>query len=528
MTTETEIPCDADVDGGQTLHPPKPDGTFAALTKIVDMGRGTFHDPIMQQKFFDFACDEDGFVRNAHLYQEYVCEQIGIKPAQFWKFLHRAKVVKKLGTFPNTVGELIKAFVEKNKLRATLDGRAVHDKLIEDYGETYRTAAEKLRHDQGLMVMLNILHNPEVPMTEPLGWLRVLCEDLGIKFTWAAVETAFLAWADEQRRQRYYDLYDDVGYNTGSEHKMESEWLKWADAVCADPADVPLTIAVMKSWVWQVKRKMCGLPVDNHLMPVFVGRQKGGKSTAVSKFVAPLAEGVVPATFRDVEDERCAEMFHWFPVLVLDEMEHGSKADVEAIKSRITAGKISYKPLYTNARKILDMRASFVGTSNRGVNEIINDPTGMRRFYQVNCHDRMDWPSINSVDYQGLWRSVHEYHENPIVNMMGKLEAAQAEITSLGNVEIWVKEGYAESKRECGLNLTYGEWYEAKTIFKAFSEWEREYLRPRTPTGRRTFSNRMGELLKAGLVKRKITGRNDTTIYMVPSTCEVMEFKKTG
>lgn len=510
------------------VNEPCKDTTLTELEKLINLGRGMFHDPMVQQLFFTSACQQDGFVRSAYLYQDYVCQNLDIKPAQFGKMLHRAKIIKELGIFPRTVGEFVNAFIDKNKLRATLDGRAIHQRCIKEFGESYQSVADRLKSDHGLLVMLKILHNPEVPLTEPLGWLRVLCEDLGITFTWAAVETEFLAWADAQRRQRYYDIYDEVGYSVGLESTMESEWQKWGVAVCADPTEIPLTIAVMRSWVWLVKRKMCGLPADNHLMPVFVGRQKGGKSTAVSKFVAPLAEGVVPATFRDVEDERCAEMFHWFPVLVLDEMEHGSKADVEAIKSRITASKISYKPLYTNARKILDMRASFIGTSNRGVNEVINDPTGMRRFYQVNCRDHMDWDAVNSVDYQGLWRSVNEYKENPIHGMIDKLEVAQAAITSLGNVEIWVREGYAESKKECGDALEYGKWYEVKVTFKAFSEWEREYLRPRIPTGRRTFSNRMGELCKSGLVKRATLGRNDTTVYMVTSKAEVVEFKKAG
>lgn len=494
---------------------------------VADGAQALQKNPIVQMTFLEMCLGLEEFASDPYLWQDKVCDDLNIKAAMFSKLLGKAKIRKVLGGIPQTVEQLIDMFVKLNKLSVTLDGRCIHSRPIADLeGATFDQVAHSVSASKSMLASVRILYSNVVPVTEPITWLRVQCENLRIPFAWAAVEAAFLAWVEQERRKRFHELYEAIGYHIGGEARARDEWIRWAKAVCEDVTDIELTICVMKSWIWQIKRKMAGETVNYHLMPIFVGRQGGGKSTAVAKFTAVLGEGVAKASFRDIEDSRKAELFHWFPVLVFDEMEHAARTDVECIKSRITESIIQYRPLFTNAIKLIDMRASLIGTSNRGVVEIINDPSGMRRFYQINCHDKMSFDDINGVDYMKLWQSVDEFRENPILEMMGELGSAQAQITASSNVHIWVVEGYNECRDENGNPFEYGEWYGVQKLFKAFSEWERVNIKPKNPTGRRGFCNRMLDLTKNGLVEKRVIGKNEVTEYRVKKEGELIQFPR--
>ena len=161
-----------------------------------------------------------------YLYQDVICKRLDIKAGVFSKYLRKAQINRILGRNPKSVDDFVKLFVEKNGLKILLDGKAQHSRVIEEYGLTYGAAMHRLVHDRGLQTMLRILHSNVVPVTEPLGWLRVLMEDLSLGYSWAAVETAFLAWAEQQRRVRFFELYDVVGYHIGLESAPEAaeEW----------------------------------------------------------------------------------------------------------------------------------------------------------------------------------------------------------------------------------------------------------------------------------------------------------------
>ncbi|HEV2603567.1 MAG TPA: hypothetical protein VGU24_07910 [Microvirga sp.] len=82
--------------------------------------------------------------------------------------------------------------------------------------------------------------------------------------------------------QPLYQVLDAV------EHvRAEQTWRRFLGA--AFDVDVDLGVAVLKKFVWQVKRKPLGLPITRHLMPVWQSPIQGsGKTTAVLAFLKPL------------------------------------------------------------------------------------------------------------------------------------------------------------------------------------------------------------------------------------------------
>jgi predicted P-loop ATPase len=189
-----------------------------------------------------------------------------------------------------------------------------------------------------------------------------------------------------------------------------------------------LDIAVLKHFVWQVKRKLYEAEVEHHLMPIFCGSQQGtGKSVAVRKLLRPIQQFKdEPTNLAIVGDERQAFRFARSFVLFFDEMAKATKADMESFKNIITQPRASWRSLGSNRRRVETNRATCIGTSNYPLASIIVDPTGSRRFYELPCSDRMDWSAINAIDYTRLWQSVDENGPAPITPVLNDLRAWQA------------------------------------------------------------------------------------------------------
>ena len=80
-----------------------------------------------------------------------------------------------------------------------------------------------------------------------------------------------------------------------------------------------MDIAVMKHWIWQVRRNLFALPIEHHLMPIFTGHPGSGKNTAITKFLKPIEE---LRALRDaiLQDERQSSVLARSYVIFFDEI----------------------------------------------------------------------------------------------------------------------------------------------------------------------------------------------------------------
>ena len=211
---------------------------------------------------------------------------------------------------------------------------------------------------------------------------------------------------------------------------------------------------VIAHFLWLAKRPMFGKQARDHMMPVIYGRkQRQGKSEAVKKLLSPINGLWFPGKFSDLTDDRNAEFFESNYVMLMDEMRGAKKADIEATKERITAETISYRVLYSHRMWICKNNCTLIGTSNHPLSLIVQDPTGMRRFYELEVKDKCNWDMINSVDYLALWRGIDENRDEPYIESSRKEIEEQQELNrSLCPVEEWITENLIESgevQNEC-------------------------------------------------------------------------------
>lgn len=205
----------------------------------------------------------------------------------------------------------------------------------------------------------------------------------------------------------------------------------------SDNIPAELTIAVLKKFIWQVKRRLTGLPVTYHTMPILYSSQGSGKSEFIRKIIGVVGSLYSDADFGRISDNREANLFRSY-ILFLDEMHKADKADMNAVKNVITRPTFSYRPMGTNTSVTVDQNSTFIGASNKLLEQLINDPTGIRRFFQLD-YISMASPElfafVNSLDYTAMWCSVdHEAADptEPFRDQMAAIQSTQTTRTSVG------------------------------------------------------------------------------------------------
>jgi len=186
----------------------------------------------------------------------------------------------------------------------------------------------------------------------------------------------------------------------------EAELSKWVLAVTGVKDE--LVLKVMQHWLWSIKRNIKELPVIHHIMPILFGKQGSGKSLAIKKISSTLSNLTTTASMMDLGDSRCYQLMAQNYIMFFDELQGLERTDVNALKRQITAENNTYRILGTHSYKTVRMRCSFIGATNRSISELIYDPTGMRRFYEIKTLDKLDWTTVNNINYKSIWHSIDD------------------------------------------------------------------------------------------------------------------------
>lgn len=169
-----------------------------------------------------------------------------------------------------------------------------------------------------------------------------------------------------------------------------------------------LDIAVICHWLRNVKRKLLGQKSDWEMMPVLTGKQGGGKTWSLKALFQPLIDYTSEMSLDKICDSRHARALMTSYIIFFDEMAGVQKADLETLKNLITTHHLHNRPLYSNTIEQIQNNASFIGASNHQLDVLLYDNTGMRRFYDVKCADKVNFEAIKKIDYRALWKGIDE------------------------------------------------------------------------------------------------------------------------
>lgn len=176
-----------------------------------------------------------------------------------------------------------------------------------------------------------------------------------------------------------------------------------------------LEVAVFSQFIWQIKRKIHGLPTEWEIMPLFIGGQGWGKTrhlqrlfAAIPELTAFIARGQRLTIFNDPFGRA---LFAQCYVVPFEEMAGAKAVDIETLKSFITEPDVQARIMRAEQFTTMPNNATFYGTSNMPAGASLSDSTGYRRFCPIECPNiRFDvskhLQALEGLDMRAVWASV--------------------------------------------------------------------------------------------------------------------------
>jgi hypothetical protein len=223
----------------------------------------------------------------------------------------------------------------------------------------------------------------------------------------------------------------------------------------------PADACVMAHWMWQVKKKMKNETPSYHIMPIFFGKQEGGKTVALNKLIGPINNFRLNINLDQMGDDRYFRAMSENFVIVFDEMQGAHRTDIDALKKQVTIDFNDYRPLGTNEIFKVRQACSFIGATNRPVSEQIVDSTGMRRFWQLNCMDRLDWATLNALDYIAMWKGIDEARvDGYILKHIDSIREVQNEMVAIDVLQLYLNTKHLLDTKGPFKRVTTSEMYQ--------------------------------------------------------------------
>lgn len=265
-----------------------------------------------------------------------------------------------------------------------------------------------------------------------------------------AADCARAIWkiAQDDQRKRHIEIMRPFLHASPDASERERAQAEWERLVgtCFD-IEPALGIAVLKHFIWQVKRKAVFQAVEHHLMPVIMSRLQGtGKSTMVRWFLRPLQElASEPVTLADYADARSGDVYR-FSVVPIDDMDAVDSRAVPLLKCLMTEQAVRRRAAMSAKTRYTPLQSTLIGTANEPIGTLIPDRTGHRRFAtlpfrngdETKGGERVVWDVICATDYTLLWRSVDVAGPAPIKDHLKMLHALQDAEKPRDTLREWV------------------------------------------------------------------------------------------
>lgn len=226
-----------------------------------------------------------------------------------------------------------------------------------------------------------------------------------------ALKVSLQAYMRNRTRQKQLELWKSIAY-VGENDKVD-EFLR-----LIKPAGyTELDQVAVKHWFWNLKRKIFDKSHRFEQMLVFTGPQGCGKT----KLLESLTSGVLKdySIFKSMEDimqPRSHIVFSRYYVACFDELAGANRTCVTTLKDLITKDTFSPMQFYTQESQSFKMQAMMIGTSNKSVNNIILDTTGMRRFYEITIEKKLNIEALLKFDWTALMQGIDENLEEGFIH----------------------------------------------------------------------------------------------------------------
>ena len=218
----------------------------------------------------------------------------------------------------------------------------------------------------------------------------------------------------KQDAEKNIDTLCDVFHDTVDQSSMRSpRWILDKIAFC--------------HMIWQVKRKLFGLPVKEHMVLSLYGGQGSGKTELIKSLAQPLADVYSPLQPYQLFDRFSHSIISKFYIGHLEEFPGTEDSkELSKFKAIISNSTMAMRKIQQQAVETVPQNLTFFATTNVRVRDLIYDPTGMRRFWEIDLtwlsemdpervtdgRPHLDFDTINSIDWRAIWEGIDENNDS--------------------------------------------------------------------------------------------------------------------
>jgi hypothetical protein len=199
------------------------------------------------------------------------------------------RIVEEIGFVPVNVTDFVERYAEAKGVTLTATGLVERKRSFVFEGEVIdaNTAKQSDLHRAAYEIVSGMDNN----LNSYLRELRLVNANLKLGFHAKDIDDALSEWAKNKRTAATINMFLSVRFDPKGIARAERMWGIIEDA-CFDHSAAPkgFATAILKKFIWQVKRKGLNRSVTNHLMPVLTGAQGKGKSTFVNNLCGPACK----------------------------------------------------------------------------------------------------------------------------------------------------------------------------------------------------------------------------------------------
>ncbi len=303
---------------------------------------------------------------------------------------------------------------------------------------------------------------------------------LGLAYQDSAVTTA-LSYIDDLYTADYIDGIKKLVVHNPKLAGVADDKLDRLEELMFTVPKSGLLRAVIKRFIWQVKIKtLLGQDITfkcRPIMPIIYGAEQSiGKTKLVEKICSPLQELTVQTSFSKMCEEK--SMGNWTKAIAhFPEMAKADKESTDIIKNAITQYRMNFRLSHTNDNVNINNMTTFIGDTNRPIDVLIKDTSGLSRFVQLNINGNLKRFSdevkfihdfINSIDWLEVWQSVDENGGDPLIDYIDFVNEDQNNLRVESYVEQWLNDDERDLHRKEFNSGT--EWNKSKHYQMLFIE----------------------------------------------------------
>jgi hypothetical protein len=358
-------------------------------------------------------------------------------------------------------GEAFERHKAERKSASVLGATPLDHFVFESYEDFIETALEKCGatiNEQGNLqdCSMATLRSWYIDMADRYNKLpKEVKEEIGSTFIPAKgdFDTLVQAFCEKQVMKHIKKLRDKIRFNPDFYAKAKEELDRLT--LVLTPEDkrdrlLELNRAALEHMIHQVKRKIFDLPVEHHMMVYLKSLQGSGKTELMRRLGAPLGKFFLSTKAENLFKAFNEVVFSKFYLMCLDEfsVDHGRVNDLKRI---ITQEYETGRAIFSQNTIENKVNTTFVATSNDDIKFTVGDFTGMRRFWQVDCTPadadpmiwdslKLDWATVNDIDYDAIWIGVDENLPSAIADHLAKMREYQDQYRMRNRVEEWLED----------------------------------------------------------------------------------------